>query len=295
MSNFDSKWKKRNQMCSMTRLQDNDAGFEQRDFYNTAGDAGYMQNIIGRWIWLILLSIYFFLILKIRNVLTLCYFGEWNYKGSYETQSFWKTPKCLGPVFPQCLSISRSSSETLFCLSECQKWSRQLSLIPENIPCGCSLSLAKMMQPAQTDLRRWLEAMAAPHDRAAVAFLPARVWLSPLCCVTTKRHTVPCQLRCRMANRTCTGLGCSWQPQWPPAPGTHTVRLVQIRARWVRRTHKVCEPTCQCLLPIHPHYVNLSVNPKHLPSILILPEPTALAMQTNLWASTCVQREYHNL
>lgn len=48
-------------MCPTTRLRDNGAGFEQIDFHNTAGDVGYMQNIIGRWIWLILLSIYLFL------------------------------------------------------------------------------------------------------------------------------------------------------------------------------------------------------------------------------------------
>lgn len=162
-------------------------------------------------------------------------------------QSFWKIPKWLGPICPQCLSTSRSSSETLFCLLECLKWSSQLSLTPENIPCGCSSSLAKTMQPdlapAQSDLRRWPTGMAAPPDRAAVAFLPAQVWLSPLCCVTIKRHTVPCQLGC------CTwGHTYGWAAAESLSGPLHLAPTQCNNAKGQMGMHKICEPTSVSVL-----------------------------------------------
>lgn len=88
--------------------------------------------------------------------LLLVVFGEWNYKCSRATQSFWKMPEWLGPICPQCLNILRSSPEVALCLLESQyrelkphsyfgtqtaelnihfqKWSLHPSLIPQNQP-----------------------------------------------------------------------------------------------------------------------------------------------------------------
>lgn len=135
-------------------------------------------------------------------------FGEWNYECSHVTQCFWKMPKWMGPVCPQCSNILRSSPEEPLCLLESQyrepkmhsyfgtktaelnshfqKWSLHSSLIPQKQP-NCQWGpRKKFMLPhfvmgkddvtlkwptAQSDLRRWWE-------KAELGWLPCMAgWL----------------------------------------------------------------------------------------------------------------------
>lgn len=114
--------------------------------------------------------------------------------------------------------------------------------------------MSKVILTALFDIRKystWVQLVTGKNDATSTKWLKEVIggngcpmWqdcCGPLTCTSvviptkrpTKRHTMPSQVRCCMAKRACTGLGCSWQPQWPLAPGTHTMLLVQIRARWV--------------------------------------------------------------
>lgn len=177
-------------------------------------------------------------------------FGEWNYKCSQATQSFWKMPKWMGPICPQCLNILRSSPEAPLCLLESQyrqpkmhsyfgtqtaglnhhsqKWSLHPSSIPQKQPNSQwgprkKIMLAQFVTgkddvtltwpTTQSDLGRW-------WDEAEVGWLPCTAGWLQFSHTAQVQLSLPLwvtrnrQLRCwTTAKKLCMVLGYSWALQ----------------------------------------------------------------------------------
>lgn len=185
-----------------------------------------------------------------------------NFEGSYETV-FLKNPQMVEPNMSSVFEYIQVFFWNTFLPSWMPKVIFTALLDTRKYSMWVQLITGKDNATRLGSSTKWLKEVTdrngCPTWQGRCSFLTCTSVVIPtVLCNNKKAH---CAMSAWVLHlRTHTQLGCGWKPQWPPAPGTYTMQLVQIRARW-GCTKSVSPHVCQCLRPIHPHCVNPSVNP----------------------------------